>query len=219
MDEHTRPHYERSALLTIDLQHDFVSAVGGTREVLPAVRALVGGYRAAGRPIVHVVRLYLPDGSNADLSRRSLLASGASVASPGSMGSQLAEGLVPRAGTELDSVQLLAGDLQPLGPAEHVLFKPRWNAFYGTALDDHLHRSGVDTVVVAGCNYPNCPRGTLFGASERDYRAVLVSDAVSQYTDRADGELRSIGVLPTTSGDVLAHVSDTVDIVTAPSSR
>lgn len=175
MDEYTRPHYERSALLTIDLQRDFVSGIGGTPEILPAVRALVGGYRTAGLQIVHVVRLYLPDGSNADLSRRSLLASGVSIATPGSRGSQLARGLTPDDTIELDTERLLAGGLQPLGPTEHVMFKPRWNAFYGTDLDGYLRRAGVDTVVVAGCNYPNCPRGTLFGASERDYRAALVT--------------------------------------------
>ena len=31
---------------------------------------------------------------------------------------------------------------------------------------------GVDTIVVAGCNLPNCPRATLFEASERDFRTV-----------------------------------------------
>ncbi|HEU0089485.1 MAG TPA: isochorismatase family cysteine hydrolase [Pseudonocardiaceae bacterium] len=211
MDEHTQPHYARSALLTIDLQRDFLSDGGygivGTTEVLPAVRRLVAGYRAAGRPIVHVVRLYLPDGSNADLPRRAVLACGASIALPGSPGSQLAEGLAPDEAVELDHDQLLAGQLQRLGPTEHVMFKPRWNAFYATGLDEHLRQAGVDTVVVAGCNYPNCPRGTLFGASERDYRAVLVTDAVSAWNERAGVELGGLGVLTTTTEEVLSQLA------------
>jgi nicotinamidase-related amidase len=213
MDEHTRPHYERSALLTIDLQRDFLSdslyGIAGTTEALPAVCRLADAYRAARRPIVHVVRLYLPDGSNADLCRRAVLACGASIALPGSPGSQLADGLTPDDAIELDHDQLLAGQLQHLGPAEHAMFKPRWNAFYDTGLDDHLRRIGVDTVVVAGCNYPNCPRGTLFGASERDYRAVLVNDAVSQWNEHTGTELSNLGVITATTSEVLTQLAKT----------
>jgi len=207
MDEYIRPHFERSALLTLDLQRDFLSdgpfPIAGTTEVLPAIRCLVEAYRAAHRPIVHVVRLYLPGGSNADLCRRALLVAGASLALPGSPGSQLADALTCDPTTELDHELLLAGGFQRLGPTEYVMFKPRWNAFYHTALDDHLQMIGVDTVVLAGCNYPNCPRGTLFGASERDYRAVLVTDAVSGWNEQARTELADLGVVTATTSDVL----------------
>lgn len=49
-------------------------------------------------------------------------------------------------------------------------------------------------MVVAGCNLPNCPRATLFDASERDYRAVVVEDATSQVTPERLHDLRLIGV-------------------------
>jgi len=74
---------------------------------------------------------------------------------------------------------LIAGHLQQLTPTESVVWKPRWNAFYRTPLDHHLQSLGSTTVVLAGCNYPNCPRATLYGASERDYRVLLVDDAIS----------------------------------------
>jgi nicotinamidase-related amidase len=207
MDAGTAPHWDRSALLTIDLQHDFLSdgafAVPGTSEVLPAVSGVVAAFRRAARPVVHVVRLYLADGSNADLSRRARIRAGASIARPGTPGAQLAGGLLD-AGVELDADALLRGELQPVGPDEHVLFKPRWNAFFGTPLDQWLRARGVDTVVVAGCNYPNCPRGTLFGASERDYRAVVVPDAVSGWTGTAEAELAGIGVHAVPAAEVAA---------------
>ena len=66
-----------------------------------------------------------------------------------------------------------------LGEREWALWKPRWGAFHRTGLDAHLRAHGVTTVVLAGCNYPNCPRATVYGASERDYRVLLASDAVS----------------------------------------
>jgi nicotinamidase-related amidase len=203
------PHWERSALLTIDLQRDFLddgaAAVPGTSEVLPAVSRVVAAFRRAGRPVVHVVRLYLADGSNADLSRRARIRAGASIARPGTAGAQPAAGLL-RAPVELDAEALLAGRLQPAGPEEFLLFKPRWNAFFGTPLDEELRVRGVDTVVVAGCNYPNCPRGTLYGASERDYRALAVPDATSGWTGTAVAELAAIGVLTASSAEVAAAV-------------
>lgn len=197
-DPHLTPHWESSALLTIDVQRDFLSdapyGVAGTTEVLPAMAELVAAFRRAGRPIVHVVRLYHPDGHDADLVRRSLLASGARIVLPGSAGSALAEPLLPPGAPPLDADLLLGGRPQPLGEREYALFKPRWGAFYRTPLDDLLRDWEVDTLVVAGCNFPNCPRSTLIEASERDYRLVLAEDAVSRLTVAGRDEIEGLGV-------------------------
>ena len=73
----------------------------------------------------------------------------------------------------------MAGGFQQVGAAEHVMYKPRWGAFYDTDLDRHLRESAINTLVFAGCNFPNCPRTSIYEASERDLRIVLVSDAIS----------------------------------------
>jgi len=209
VDEYTSPEFSRSALLTIDLQRDFVAGVAGTAEVLPAVRRLTHAFREAGRPIVHVVRLYLPDGSNADLCRRTLRG----TVTPHSPGSQLAAGLLPArllpsgpAASELEPDLLLAGHAQEIGPDEHILYKPRWSAFFGTRLLEHLAERAVSTVVVAGCNYPNCPRSTLVDATERDLRAVAVRDALSGWTGDADREMAGMGIACLDTGEVVAAV-------------
>ena len=54
--------------------------------------------------------------------------------------------------------------------------------------------SGFDTVVVCGCNFPNCPRTTIYEASERDFRVVLAIDAISGLDERGMEELGNIGV-------------------------
>jgi len=74
------------------------------------------------------------------------------------------------------------------------MYKPRWGAFFATPLDEHLGALGVDTVVVCGCNYPNCPRASVYEASERDYRVVLVDGAVSGLDDLGRVEMVGIGV-------------------------
>jgi nicotinamidase-related amidase len=45
-----------------------------------------------------------------------------------------------------------------------------------------------------GCNFPNCPRTSIYEASERDFRIVLVEDAVSGLYERGTEEMRNIGV-------------------------
>ena len=103
---------------------------------------------------------------------------------------------------DLDCEALLAGQAQNVGANEVIMFKPRWSAFYRTGLDRHLRDHGVTTVVIAGCNLPNCPRATLFDASERDYRSVLVADATSQITPSRLQDLQLIGVHLATTSDI-----------------
>jgi hypothetical protein len=49
---------------------------------------------------------------------------------------------------------------------------------------------------MCGCNFPNyCPRTTIYETSERDFRIVLVKDAISLIYDiRGLQELQNIGV-------------------------
>ncbi|MGA9362620.1 MAG: isochorismatase family cysteine hydrolase [Mycobacterium sp.] len=204
-DPYTRPSAGSAALVLIDVQRDFVDTsddmgdeeasmpVAGTAAAIAAMSKLAKAFRERGLPIVHIVRLYQPDGSNVDLVRLRLIEQGARIAAPGSAGSQIAAELLPDV-VELDHELLLSGGLQQIGTAEHVIYKPRWGAFYRTSLERHLRESGIDTVVFAGCNFPNCPRTSIYEASERDFRIVLVSDAVSGLYDRGVDECRAIGV-------------------------
>lgn len=187
----------RSALLTIDVQRDFYAAgapavVAGTAECLPEMQAVVRAFREAQLPIVHVVRLYVADGSNAEPVRRDLVRTN-SVVRPGTPGSEIAPELLPIDAAVLDPDPLLRGELQQLGPAEWIMYKPRWGAFYKTPLQEHLRAHDVDSVTVVGCNFPNCPRTTIYEGSERDFATTLVADAVSGTYARGLTELANIG--------------------------
>jgi len=87
------------------------------------------------------------------------------------------------------------------------MYKSRWGAFYKTALEKHLHNLGINTVVVCGCNYPNCPRITIYEASERDFRIVLAKDATSLIYDVALQELKNIGVSLMNTDECLAWLA------------
>lgn len=126
---------------------------------------------------------------------------------PGSPGSRLAGVLVSAGAPDLDPGWLLDGKPQRLGPAEYALYKPRWGAFYRTPLETLLGELSVDTVVVGGCNFPNCPRATIVEASERDYRIVLATDAVSRASTHGLAEVAGIGVLLMPSDDIVAGLA------------
>lgn len=209
LDDLTAPHFASSVLLVIDAQVDFLDGgawtIAGTSDKLPRMAELVAAYRSAALPVVHVVRLY--EGDDVDLVRRAALRGGARMVRPGSPGSQIAPQLLPDPKIALDSGSLLAGKLQKVGDNEVVMWKPRWSAFHRTPLDGHLRRLGADTVVLAGCNFPNCPRATLFDASQRDYRVVVVEDAISCITGERLADAVALGVHALPTPTVLRHVS------------
>src|SRR5256714_1986780 len=169
----TRPQLEHAALVTIDVQRDVLDGqaleIAGSSQALGAMCDLAHAFRDCARPIVHVVRLYRPDGSNVDLCRRRAVADGATILAVDSEGAQLAPELLPDPEIRLDSELLLSGALQDLGGDEFVVYKPRWGAFFQTPLEAPLHERGVSTLVLAGCNLPNCPRTSIYEASERHF--------------------------------------------------
>jgi nicotinamidase-related amidase len=57
--DYTEPHWDRSALVVIDLQRDFLeggpAAIPETTAIVAKVATLAAAYRRAGRPIIHVI--------------------------------------------------------------------------------------------------------------------------------------------------------------------
>ncbi len=197
MDSYTQADFSSIALITVDVQRDFLDgqafAIPGTSAILPNLQRLLATFRQAGRPIVHMVRLYQRDGSNVDLCRRRLIEEGKRIVRPGTSGCELAGDLLPKPALRLDANRLLSGGVQLLGPNEVVIYKPRWGAFFNTPLEQRLRELKVSSLAITGCNFPNCPRATIYEASERDFRIVLVEDAVSGLYARAKKDLRNIG--------------------------
>jgi nicotinamidase-related amidase len=110
--DYTTPIPEQSVLLTIDVQQDFtapgaVAEIAGTNDRLPVMRRMLDAYRRQHLPIIHMLRLYLADGSNADLCRRAAIENGNAVVLPGTAGAELAEPLQPAASdTHVDATLL-----------------------------------------------------------------------------------------------------------------
>ncbi|MGW8325001.1 MAG: isochorismatase family protein [Desulfobacterales bacterium] len=73
-------------------------------------------------------------------------------------------------------------------------------------MDGHLKSLNVLTLIFTGCNYPNCPRTSIYEASERDYKIVLVEDAMSGLYLIGLTEMKNIGVFLMKSSDVLKQI-------------
>ena len=210
MDEYIEPDFTSAALITIDTQKDFLDGqpfeIPGTTAVLPKMQKLLQGFRKHNKPIVHIVRIYKKDGSNVDLCRRRAVIQGAQVIIENTQGSELADELLADPSVMLDHRKLLSGSIQKVSKNEVIIYKPRWGAFYQTPLDTHLKRIDISTLIFTGCNYPNCPRTSIYEASERDYKIVLIEDAVSGLYPIGLAEMKNIGVFLMKSSDVLARI-------------
>ncbi|GFN33358.1 isochorismatase family cysteine hydrolase [Paenibacillus xylaniclasticus] len=210
---YTSPEWEKAALIIIDTQNDFAlpdapAEIAGTYDAVPNMKRLVDAFRRTGLPVIHVVRLYLPDGSNVDLCRKSSIEAGLHIVAPGSFGADVVTELLPSEGIRLDAHTLLSGNLQQLGQKEWAMYKPRWGAFYKTPLERFLHEQGVSTLVFCGCNFPNCPRTSIYEASERDFRTVLATDAISGLYDRGAQELERIQVALETTDRIVQLLNE-----------
>ena len=188
-DKYIEPDEKHSALIIIDVQKDFTlkdapAEISGTLQIVPNIQRIVNHHRKQKLPIFHVIRLYQQDGFNVDLCRKKIIENGKQMVIVGSNGAELVDELLPSSDIKLDSNLLLSGSLQKVGEMEWIMYKPRWSAFYNTSLEKHLRNLDVNTVVVCGCNFPNCPRTTIYEASERDFKIVMIKDATSVLYDK-----------------------------------
>ncbi|MFQ6017695.1 MAG: cysteine hydrolase family protein [Kiloniellaceae bacterium] len=212
MADYCVPDKVKAALLTVSAQRDFARPGSplracGVGRALPAMRRLVEGFRGCGAPVFHSVRLYRPDGSNVDACRREAVEEGLRILMPGSFGSELLEELKPDPAVRLDPDCLLSGRFQKLGAAEWAFYRPRWGAFHDTGLEPCLRELDVTTLVICGFSFTTGTRATVYEASARDFRVVLVPDAVCGSTEEAVMELARMGIYLMSSDNCLGWLA------------
>ena len=98
MSKYTTPDFSSVALITIDMQQDTLDdqpfEVPGTSALLSTLKRLLESFREAGKPMIHIVRIYQPYGSNVDQCRREQVEQGAQLVLAGSPGCEIASGLL-----------------------------------------------------------------------------------------------------------------------------
>lgn len=170
---------QTSALLVVDMQNDFLDPqgyfarsgldVGPLRRVIAPTANLRQALPRALK-VVFTAQVYEPDGSD-DLGRvhrlkpaRLMRSGDGAPVQRGSWGAQIIDTLAPR-------------------PAERVVEKRRFDAFYQTDLELLLRCWGVSTLIFAGVVAEVCVETTLRSAYVRDFDVVLATDCVGAWRD------------------------------------
>ncbi len=202
-----------SALIVIDMQRDFLDPkgyigqsgvdVGVLRAAIPNVRRLLDAARSADIRIIHTReghRRDLADLSPAKARRAARV--GAAIGSRGPLGRLLVRG---EPGHEI------IDELLPL-PAEVVIDKPGFGAFYATDLELVLRAWGVTTLTLAGVTTDVCVHSTLREAVDRGFECQTVGDACAA-ADPAIHEAMLTCIAG--EGGILGRVVTTTEIVAA----
>lgn len=186
LDERAAP--ARTALLIVDMQHDFCHPDGaaaragrdvtGIRQVVPGIRALLGAARRSEVLVCHVGLWTLPNHRSDSgpwlAQRRSATFSAEEMCVANTPGAEFIDALVPL-------------------PHEFVIHKHRYSAFTGTNLHQLLRAHAIHTCVVAGASTNVCVESTLRDAFEHDYYVVVPQDATASWSSKlAEGTLENV---------------------------
>lgn len=198
MSDYTLPERERVALITNELQRDYLEegsplSTYTTRQSARQAAGIVRAFRAQGLPILHGVRFFLPDGSNVEPCRRQEVEEGMRVLMPGTRGADLIEEIQPAGSGRLAVHTLLDGEIQEISRREYAFYKPRWGAFHRTPLDALLQQWGVTTLVLVGSDFQRSVQATVYEACARDYRVVVIPEAAGN--DEPEDALNELGRL------------------------
>jgi nicotinamidase-related amidase len=172
---------QTTALIVIDMQRDFAepggfgaslgNEVGRVTAIVPAVKRLIEGFRAAGLPVIHTMECHRPDLSDLPPAKRNRGNPSVRIGDLGPMGRVLIAG---EPGTAI------LDELAPL-PGEIVIEKPGKGAFYATGLGDDLKRIGARQLVFAGVTTEVCVQTTMREANDRGYECLVAEDATESY--------------------------------------
>ena len=172
---------ETTALIVIDMQRDFAEPggfgaslgndVSRVVAIVPTVKRLIEGFRAAGLPVIHTMECHRPDLSDLPPAKRDRGNPSIRIGDTGPMGRVLIAG---EPGTAI------LDELAPL-PGEIVIEKPGKGAFYATSLSNDLKWIGARQLVFAGVTTEVCVQTTMREANDRGYECLVAEDATESY--------------------------------------
>jgi biuret amidohydrolase len=172
---------ERTALVLIDMQRDFLEG-GGFGEALGndvsllrrAIRPcmeLLSLARRAGLLVIHTREGHRPDLSDAPPAKVNRGSPSRRIGDPGPMGRILIRG---------EPGHDLIPELYPLA-TEPVIDKPGKGAFYATELGAILANRGIESLIVCGVTTEVCVHTTVREANDRGYRCLVPAECCASY--------------------------------------
>ncbi len=203
----TRIDIKKTALLVIDMQNDLIKATeepfkGVARMVeskgaISNTARVIAAARKARMPVIFIGHVHRKDNADVfatttDFMLQGLVPPAREAMIEGTAGAQIVDELKPASG-------------------EHVVWKRRSNAFYGSDLELMLRGRGVDTVILTGAVTNGCVANTARGAQERNFHVVVLSDCCVAMMPEDDAYFMT-KVFPAagrvrTSGEMAAAIS------------
>jgi nicotinamidase-related amidase len=201
---------DRTALLIIDMQRDFVEAggfgemlgndVSRLRSTIEPCRSVLEAARAAGTTVIHTREGHRPDLTDAPPTKLARGKLEVGIGDRGPMGRVLVRG---------EHGHDIIPELRPRD-GEPVIDKPGKGAFYATDLHLILANRRIRTLIVCGVTTEVCVHTTVREANDRGYECVVLSDCVGSYFP----EFQRVGLeMIKAQGGIFGWVSDSAEAV------
>ena len=172
---------EKTALVVIDMQRDFVEPGGfgaslgndvtRLHAAIGPIASLLAAWRARGWPVLHTRECHRPDLSDCPPAKRGRGEPALRIGDPGPMGRLLVAG---EPGADI---------IPALAPAagELVVDKPGKGMFWATGLHEQLQAAGVSHLVFTGVTTEVCVQTSMREANDRGYECLIVEDGTESY--------------------------------------
>jgi nicotinamidase-related amidase len=203
---------DRSAVIIIDMQRDFLEpagfgeSLGNDVSLLGAAvkpcKALLDGARRAGMLVIHTREGHRPDMADAPKAKVERGDPSLRIGAPGPMGRILIRG---------EPGHDIVPELYPQ-PGEPVVDKPGKGAFYATDLHSILQNRGIENLIVCGVTTEVCVHTTVREANDRGYRCIVPGDCCGSYIP----EFHEVGLrMIKAQGGIFGWVSDSARVLAA----
>lgn len=209
-----------TALVIIDMQRDFIEP-GGFGETLgndvslleaivPACRAVLAAWRAAGGLVLHTRESHRPDLSDCPPAKRLRGNPQLRIGDAGPMGRILVAG---EPGNQIiPALAPIAGEI--------VVDKPGKGMFHATGLHETLQARGVTHLIFMGVTTEVCVQTSMREANDRGYDGLLLEDCTESYFPHfkaaAIEMLRAQGAIVGWTAPSAALLSALADVAVAP---
>src|SRR6516225_8361172 len=203
---------DRTALLIIDMQRDFLepggfgAALGNDvarlRAAVEPCRAVLAAARRAGLLVIHTREGHRPDLTDAPPLKVNRGDPALRIGAPGPMGRILVRG---------EPGHDIIRELYPI-TGEPVIDKPGKGAFYQTDLELVLKNHGIETLLLCGVTTEVCVNTTVREANDRGFRCIVLADCCASYfPEFHDMALKMIKA----QGGIFGWVSASGPVITA----
>jgi len=172
---------DRTALVVIDMQRDFIEKggfgdslgndVARLEAIVPTTARLIALFRKHRWPVIHTREAHKPDLSDCPPSKIRRGNPTLHIGETGAMGRLLVAG---------EPGNQIVADLAPID-GEIVIDKPGKGMFWATGLHERLQLMAITHLVFAGVTTEVCVQTSMREANDRGYECLLVEDATESY--------------------------------------